>query len=48
MLRIIVSAHCIQGDSGVAQQHYERLPQFDREQMKTRCDRYGVVFKDPP
>lgn len=48
MLRIMVSSNCIQGDSVVAQQHYERLPKFDREQMKERCDRYGVVFKDPP
>jgi hypothetical protein len=48
MLRIMVSSNCIQGDSGVAQTHYERLPKFDREQMKTRCDRYGVTFKDPP
>lgn len=48
MLRIMVSANCIQGDSAIAQQHYEKLPQFDREQMKQRCDRYGVVFKDPP
>jgi hypothetical protein len=48
MLRIIVSANCIQGDSTVAQQYYERLPKFDREQMKQRCDRYGVSFKEPP
>lgn len=48
MLRIMVSSNCIQGDSAVAQQHYEKLPKFDREQMKARCDRYGVVFKDPP
>ena len=48
MLRIMVSSNCIQGDSGIAQQYYEKLPKFDREQMKTRCDRYGVVFKDPP
>jgi hypothetical protein len=48
MLRIMVSSNCIQGDSAVAQTHYERLPKFDREQMKTRCDRYGVTFKDPP
>jgi hypothetical protein len=47
MLRIMVSASCIQGDSLVAQQHFEKLPQFDREQMKQRCDRYGVTFKDP-
>jgi hypothetical protein len=48
MLRIMVSANCIGGDSAIAQQHYEKLPPFDREQMKQRCDRYGVTFKDPP
>jgi len=48
MLRIMVSANCIQGDSAVAQASYERLPPTDREQMKVRCDRYGVTFKDPP
>jgi hypothetical protein len=48
MLRVMVSANCIQGDSVIAQQHYEKLPPFDREQMKQRCDRYGVLFKDPP
>lgn len=48
MLRIMVSATCIAGDSSVAQPYYEKLPKFDREQMKQRCDRYGVTFKDPP
>ena len=48
MLRVMVSANCIGGDSGIAQTYYEKLPKFDREQMKQRCDRYGVVFKDPP
>lgn len=48
MLRVMVSANCIGGDSGIAQQYFERLPKFDRDQMKARCDRYGVVFKDPP
>ncbi|HEY5949927.1 MAG TPA: hypothetical protein VIV40_30745 [Kofleriaceae bacterium] len=49
MLRIMVSANCIGGDSAVAQQYYERLPKgADREQMKTRCDRYQVTLKDPP
>lgn len=47
MLRIMVSAACIQGDSNVAQQYYEKLPKVDREQMRTRCDRYGVTFKEP-
>jgi hypothetical protein len=48
MLRILVSASCIQGDGTVAQQYYDKLPKFDRDQMKARCDRYGVTFKDPP
>lgn len=48
MLRIMVSANCIAGDSAVAQEYFEKLPKFDREQMKVRCDRYGVTFKDPP
>jgi hypothetical protein len=47
MLRIVVSANCIQGDSVIAQQAYEKLPKPDREQMQTRCDRYGVSFKEP-
>jgi hypothetical protein len=47
MLRIVVSANCIQGDSVIAQQAYEKLPAADREQMRTRCDRYGVSFKEP-
>jgi hypothetical protein len=47
MLRIVVSSNCIQGDSVVAQQAYEKLPKADREQMQTRCDRYGVTFKEP-
>jgi hypothetical protein len=48
MLRVMVSANCIAGDAAVAQQHYERLPPADREQMKVRCDRYQVALKDPP
>ncbi len=47
MMRIMVSASCIDGDSVVAQQWYERLPKGDRDQMKTRCDRYGISFKEP-
>jgi hypothetical protein len=46
MLRIMVSASCIDGDSAVAQAHYARLPPADQEQMKIRCARYGVVFAD--
>lgn len=47
MLRIMVSSNCIGGDASVAQQYYSQLPKgIDREQMKTRCDRYQVVLKD--
>jgi hypothetical protein len=47
MLRVMVSSNCIGGDSAIAQQYYDRLPKFDRDQMQQRCDRYGVVFKEP-
>jgi hypothetical protein len=48
MLRIMVSSSCIDGDSITAQKYYPLLPKFDRDQMKTRCDRYGVTFTDSP
>jgi len=48
MLRIMVSASCIDGDSAVAQAHYVKLPPGDQAQMKVRCARYGVVFADAP
>jgi hypothetical protein len=44
MLRIAVSAACMDGDSTEAQKHYQALPLPDREQMKVRCARYGVTF----
>ena len=47
MLRIVVSAECIAGDPSEAQKYYAQLPAADRAQMRTRCDRYGVTFKDP-
>lgn len=47
MLRIIVSASCIAGDTAEAQAAYAQLPRPDREQMKTRCARYGVSFTEP-
>jgi hypothetical protein len=46
MLRIVVSANCIDGDAAEAQKHYLSLPAPDREQMKVRCSRYGVTFND--
>lgn len=46
MLRIMVSSACIMGDSVEAQKHYLLLPQRDRDQMRTRCGRYGVSFDE--
>lgn len=46
MLRIMVSASCIDGASVDAQKWYLMLPTADREQMKVRCDRYGVTFNE--
>jgi hypothetical protein len=48
MLRVMVSSNCIGGDAAIAQQYYEKLPpkSVDREQMKTRCDKYQVMLKD--
>jgi hypothetical protein len=47
MLRVVVSASCIAGDTADAQAAYVLLPDFDREQMRTRCARYGVSFTEP-
>jgi hypothetical protein len=48
MLRIMVSASCIDGDNAVAQAHYVKLPPADQEQMRVRCARYGIAFPDRP
>jgi hypothetical protein len=48
MLRIMVSAACIEGDSAVALTHYAKLAASDQAQMKVRCARYGVTFPDNP
>jgi hypothetical protein len=48
MLRILVSASCIEGDSAAAQLSYQKLPPGDQAQMRVRCARYGVVFADKP
>jgi hypothetical protein len=48
MLRIMVSASCIDGDSAVAQAHFASLPPADQAQMRVRCARYGVAFADRP
>lgn len=47
MLRIVVSSECIAGDGAEAQKYFSQLPEADRAQMRTRCDRYGVTLKDP-
>jgi len=47
MMRIMVSASCVDGDVGVAQKWFDQLPKADREQMKVRCDKYAVTFKEP-
>jgi hypothetical protein len=48
MLRIVVSSSCIAGETAEAQAAYVQLPNPDREQMRTRCARYGVSFTEPP
>lgn len=45
MLRIMVSSHCIEGDTANAKTYYDKLPDFDRQQMDKRCATYGVTFK---
>lgn len=47
MMRIMVSSSCMDGDQAVAQKWFEQLPKADREQMKVRCEKYQVTFKDP-
>lgn len=44
MLRIVVSAACIDGDAANAQANFAKLPQGDQEQMRTRCARYGITL----
>jgi hypothetical protein len=47
MIRIMVSSACFEGDSTLAQEWYVKLPKPDRETMKTRCDRSGVMLTEP-
>ena len=44
MLRVVVSSSCILGDGETAQKYWTSLPDFDRTQMATRCERFGVTF----
>lgn len=48
MLRIMTSSYCIENDAAESQKYFNQLPAPDREQMKTRCARYGVTFTEPP
>jgi hypothetical protein len=48
MLRIMVSASCIDGDGTVAQAHFVKLPPGDQEQMRVRCNRYGISLSERP
>lgn len=42
MLRILVSSACIEGDATTAQASMTQLPAADQEQMRVRCQRYGI------
>ena len=45
MLRLMTSMDCIEGNEAEARKHFEQLREArDREQMKTRCARYGVTL----
>lgn len=46
MLRIMVSASCIDGDTVVAETYFARLPPSDQAQMRTRCARYGIALPE--
>jgi len=46
MLRIMVSAACVEVDKDEAVRWLGKLPPGDQAAMKTRCTRYGVTFPD--
>jgi hypothetical protein len=48
MLRIMVSASCLDGDTAAAQASFVKLPPADQEQMRVRCSRYGIALTDRP
>jgi hypothetical protein len=47
MLRIMVSASCIDGDTATALASFTKLPPPDQAQMRVRCARYSVSFPGP-
>lgn len=49
MLRILVSAACVETDAAEAQKQYALLTaQSDKDVMKARCSKYGITLADPP
>jgi cell division protein FtsN len=46
MLRILVSAACVEVDQAEAAKWLAKLPPNDQNAMKTRCTRYGITFAD--
>ncbi len=46
MLRVLVSAACVEVDQAEAAKWLAKLPPNDQAAMKTRCTRYGVAFPD--
>lgn len=46
MLRIMVSAACVEVDAAEAQKWFPKLAPDDQKAMRTRCTRYGVTFPD--
>jgi hypothetical protein len=46
MLRIMVSAACVEVDQSEATKWYGHLPPNDQAAMRTRCQRYGITFGD--
>ena len=47
MLRIMVSASCIEGDAAAALASFTKLPAPDQAQMRVRCARFSVTFPGP-
>jgi hypothetical protein len=48
MLRIIVSSACAAGNVERAKEYFDQLPARDQEQMRKRCDKWGVSLVAAP
>jgi hypothetical protein len=42
MLRVVVSSSCVLGDEATAKKYAGELPEADRDQMATRCERFDI------